>query len=142
MIGKEHLLIRTEPILFLAKIDYKLWEARVVAKYRNISGRITLDASDQRKFIVSNSGGLFAGTLTGDCIVFGPRKQLALPYFSKLVGNQLFGFRETNRQNNAGISIWRYCNICLDTLREKAVDVPVISSYKPYSRIFDFEVSF
>jgi hypothetical protein len=89
---------------------------------------------------VYSSDGSFAGTLTGDCILFGPRKQLSLPIFSKLVNNQLFGFRETDRQNNAGITIWKYCNICLDTLREQEVDVPMISSYKPY--LLNINVSF
>jgi hypothetical protein len=97
-----------------------------VAKYKYSVGLIILDALDQHKFLACGLDSLFSGAFTGDCITFRPQKDLSLPIFSNLVNNQLVGFRISYDASNAESSTWKYCNICLDTLREQAVEVPMI----------------
>jgi hypothetical protein len=91
-----------------------------------MNGAILLDSLNQCKFIIYNWTRFISGNLTGDNITFGPQKELHRFKYPKLVGNKLVGFRETDRQNDAGIPLWQYCTVDLDTLTEQAVDVPMI----------------
>lgn len=45
-------------------------------------------------------------------------------YFPKLIGNQLCGFRDWNRQNEAGVRLLEFCKIDLVTLIEEKHQVP------------------
>jgi hypothetical protein len=134
-IGTEHLLVKALFCLFLLKVDYKLWQISVLAKYDSIYGTIFLDSLDNRKFIVNSFNGCIVGSFTGDKITFGQPKELLHFGFKKLSGSQLFGFRKTDRENDAGIPFWQYFKVDLKTLTEQAVDVPMILGklgIKPY----------
>jgi hypothetical protein len=112
------------------KIDYKTWQINFVAKYRTIPGEIVLDSSNYRNFIIHSFSYYITGSLTGNRIIFGSQKEVPFLNYLKLIGNRLFGFRRTNRQNDAGIPLWQYCEVNLTTLTEKKVDVPMILADK------------
>jgi hypothetical protein len=140
MIGQEHLLIYANTGSLLTKIDYKLWEMNVVKRYPSLGPKTRVDALDSRKFIIKSYREFVTCSLKNDSITFVTRNQnldiLNLRY-SKLIGNQLLGFRETYRDNNAGIRVWNYCNIDLDTLTEQAVEVPMILGENRFLCQFD-----
>lgn len=68
-------------------------------------------------------GGFLTGSLIGDEMVLGQRRDLNLRslHLFKLAGNRLFGFRISN---DAETSVWQYSTIDLNELTELIVDVP------------------
>lgn len=73
-----------------------------------------------------NSTGFVNVNFTHDDIVFSSRKDFDFDglIYSKLVGNKMSAFRITDRKNDSGAEIWNYCEIDLNELVEKKVDVP------------------
>jgi hypothetical protein len=130
MIGEEHLLILDVSRLFLSKINYKSWKISVVANYRNMNEAILLDSLNHRKLIIYNWIGFISDILTGDRITFGPQKELSylssiVSAFLRLIVKMMLEFG---------------CKVDLDTLREQAIDLPMILDDK--SLISNIDVSF
>lgn len=127
LIGDNHLLIATYDELFLLKIDYKSWKVNIISKTDVSLSRFFIDQLNDNNFSTYDRFGFITGSLIGDEIVLNPRREFNLDNFilGKLVGNNLIGFRDLNRKNEAGVDLFEFCKIDLSSLTEEKCEVPL-----------------
>jgi hypothetical protein len=111
-------------------IDYHSWEINTV--FQSYIGfqrdNAVIDELNDRNFILYYKTSFITGSIIDDKIVTNQRKNYDFNklQWTKLVGNNLIGFRRLNRQNENNIRFWKFCSIDLEELTEKSVEVPFL----------------